>query len=350
MSAACPRLFEVEALRDGRLTGAERASFERHAASCPACSREAKALDALSGALRAGNDDDQVRDRRERVRLLAAFDRALMAPEPRRSHRALAWAAVAALVVVVAVSRHRTDTRRTVASNVANAVVHADGASIWSQSREGSRDKVVLERGSLWIHVDHSVSQAGLLVALPDGELEDIGTTFTVAAAAGHTTRVAVEDGRVVLRLHGFPPRTIGAGESWALSAPAALAASSAAPSAVVAPPSASATSGAPSVDASGAGARVAVPAPSAEHRDTSSDFRAAMDALGRGDNAEAARLFETFLEKHPHDPRAEDAAYSRVIALQRAGNSRLMKAAAAAYLERYPAAFRRTEIERLSR
>ena len=46
---ACPRLFEVEALRDGRLGGGpERASFERHTKVCTACAREAQALEAMA--------------------------------------------------------------------------------------------------------------------------------------------------------------------------------------------------------------------------------------------------------------------------------------------------------------
>ena len=63
MSATpCPRLFEAEAMRDGRLTGAERASFERHVARCPACSSEVRALEALAESLRAEPPDHAVAD------------------------------------------------------------------------------------------------------------------------------------------------------------------------------------------------------------------------------------------------------------------------------------------------
>ena len=77
-------------------------------------------------------------------------------------------------------------------------------------------DQVVLESGTLSIRVDHAVSRHRLLVILPDGALEDIGTTFSVSADAGHTTRVTVQDGSVVLRLDGKPPLVLGAGDSWA--------------------------------------------------------------------------------------------------------------------------------------
>ena len=41
---ACTRAWQAEALEDGRLSGAERASFERHAASCAECASELRAL------------------------------------------------------------------------------------------------------------------------------------------------------------------------------------------------------------------------------------------------------------------------------------------------------------------
>ena len=62
-SPTCPRLFEAEAARDGRLTGAARAHFEAHAAVCASCAQEARALEQLAEALRtsgrAGETADQ---------------------------------------------------------------------------------------------------------------------------------------------------------------------------------------------------------------------------------------------------------------------------------------------------
>ena len=52
---------------------------------------------------------------------------------------------------------------------------------------------------------------------------------------------------------------------------------------------------------------------------------------------------------KHPRDPRAEDAAYLRVIALQRSGDRGSMEQAAQEYLRRYEGGFRGAEIETLS-
>ena len=182
---SCPRLFEVEAARDGRLTGAELASFERHAINCPACSRELRALESLAEALRTSTEGrplaDELHARRERTRLLAAFDGALLAPQRRRwgARRAVLWpAAVATLVAGMFVVQH---TRRPAepTGHASHALVHADSTAAWSERQDGNRERIVLNRGALWIHVDHSYAKDRLLVVLPDGELEDIGTTFT---------------------------------------------------------------------------------------------------------------------------------------------------------------------------
>ena len=74
------------------------------------------------------------------------------------------------------------------------------------------------------------------------------------------------------------------------------------------------------------------------------------MAALDVGDNVGAAAAFASFLVKHPHDPRAEDAAYLRVMALHRSGDDGSTKQAAKEYLHRYPAGFRHKEVEVLSR
>ncbi len=348
-SAACPRMFEVEAARDGRLTGGELASFERHMTACPACLREARALEGLAEALRASPQDgasaDMLYVRRERTRLLAAFDGALVAPERHAGARRRMLLAVGAAVLVACVLvlwRVRPGTHPVEAS----ATVHADSTAVWSERKEGNRERIVLERGALWIHVDHSSVAERLLVVLPDGELEDMGTTFTVSAEGRRTTRVAVQEGSVVLRILGQSAVAIGAGETWVPEAPPPASAC-----ASTAPPAQPASSErrvlslpAPSAP------RTSAPSASARESEASIDFRAAMAALDVGHDAEAAASFGSFLARHPRDPRAEDAAYLRVIALQRSGNREGMRQAAQDYLDRHPAGFRRAEMETLSR
>src|ERR1700721_2223416 len=78
------------------LVAARGASVERHMTDSPACLHEAEALEGLACALRAPPRDeggvDMLHVRRERTRLLAAFDRALVAPEQRLgARRRLQW-------------------------------------------------------------------------------------------------------------------------------------------------------------------------------------------------------------------------------------------------------------------
>jgi TolA-binding protein len=355
MKVACPRLFEVEALRDGRLTGAELTRFQSHLGVCSVCAREAQALQALAEALRSPTnlaDTDQLHVRRERTRLLAAFDASLV-PAPRSSRAKLWLGSAAAVAVLAALAFVLWPARRAAFSpSAARAtapepvIIRADSSAKWSRRVEKQLDEIVLQSGALSIRVDHTASQRRLLVILPDGELEDIGTTFSVSADAGHTTRVTVQDGSVVLRLHGKPPLALGAGDSWSSpSAPATPPPSSAPPPAHVPQGVKSATSAATATATSAAPALDDTP-----DLDASADFRAAMSAFDSGDNARAAARFTAFLTKHARDAHAEDAAYLRVLAVQRTGNSVATQQAARDYLARYPHGFRHAEIEALSR
>ena len=346
---SCPRLFEAEAVRDGRLAGAERASFERHAKGCVACACELEALEALAAALRAGCvvREDELHERREKTRLLRDFDRELLASgDSVAGGRGMGWTAVVAIVAtlaaVLAVAQTRRMSERGQPVDALHAVIRPDPTASWSERIEGSREVITLERGTLRIHVDHGAGMRRLLVLLPDGELEDTGTTFTVMAVDGRTTRVNVEEGRVVLRLRGSQSVTVGRGETWGPTAPAPSASLSDDPTPVSEPASSAPQS--TSSRATSSFAKIAT------GLDASVDFRDAMAALDRGDNHESAAGFARFLSNHPSDPRAEDAAYLRVIALQRSGDRRGMRAAALAYLRRYPTGFRRAEVEPLSR
>jgi hypothetical protein len=360
----CPRQFEAEAMRDGRLTGAELARFAQHMKVCPACSGEAQALDRLGEAIRASARDyagaDELRVRRERTRLLAAFDRALVSSERRSGmQRRLLWPALAAAVLggTFVFWRARGIVHRVSGSNV---VIRADDSAIWSRHTLGNRERIVLERGALFVHVDHSASGGRLVIELPDGELEDTGTTFTVSAKDGHTTRVAVQEGRVVLRIRDMAAVAIGPGEPWTADARLAVRDPSAAGSA--APPGMDASAPRPErvIDD-----RPSAPMPSAQRRraaaprsaarppdppDASLGFYAAMAAFDRGDYRQAAAGFAEFLVAHPDDPRAEDAAYLRVMSFHKCGDKGSMKDAVLSYLSRYPTGFRRVEIERLVR
>ena len=363
--APCPRLFEAEAIRDGRLAGAELASFVRHTTGCSACRHEVQALDALGEALRAssrassrannrdGAQTDELHTLRERTRLVAAFDATLTRPEALSGDRGQAWRralgpAAAAALVAGALLFGRARLAPIIGASP-GLVVEAGGATVWSKRSDGNGDRVVLDEGELRIHVDHSRQQSKLVVALPDGELEDTGTTFTVSVANGRTARVAVQEGSVALRIRGAPPVAIGAGAVWVPEPPrqAAAAPTDSPPDQKPSPRPSPKPPRARSPIASRTAIAPPVGAPDAA--DPGSEFRDAVALLEAGANRDAAAAFAHFLVKHPRDPRAEDAAYLRIIALERCGAALETRRAAQAYLQLYPTGFRRTEIETLS-
>jgi hypothetical protein len=353
---ACTRLFEVEALRDGRLTGAELARFQSHVRTCSACAQEVQAMTELADALRAtapSRDTDQLHVRRERTRLLAAFDASLV-PAPSSSHAKRWLGAAAALVAAALLALLLRPTRPAApsAASIDSVKVHAATTTKWSRRAENQLETITLESGTLSIRVDHQLPHRRLLVLLPDGELEDIGTTFSVTAAAARTTQVAVQDGSVILRLHDLPALTLRAGDSWTPTPTPAT--TTPAPTQPPAPPARSVRLTPVAAPAQSTTASHTADAPSASDSvnrpDPAADFRGAMSAFTGGDNARASALFAQFLNAYPRDSRAEDAAYLRVLALQRAGSSADMQQAAAEYLKRYPRGFRRAEVEPLSR
>lgn len=359
MTANCPRRFEVEALRDGRLQGTERAHFQTHLDTCSDCSREARELDALAAALRAPSNApaDQLHVRRERTRLLAAFDASLVPDLPATRNRSwlrfapglLALAALAALGFALWPTSSSSPPVPLAVHASEAITVRADSRTDWSRHDEIELDKIILRSGALSIRVEPTQPRRRLLVILPDGELEDIGTTFSVSADTGRTTRVTVQEGSVVLRLRGKAPLALGAGDFWTppalVTPPLPAAPASSALPATNAAPAARGSSASASVSAGTATSASASPV-----RDASADFRAAMSAFDAGDHAGAVARFGAFISAHPRDSRVEDAAYLRVLALQRSGNRTATQRAARDYLELYPGGFRRAEVEGLAR
>lgn len=349
-------------MRDGRLTGPELASFGRHMTSCRACSHEVKALDELADAFGAEGRvealPDELRVARARARLLADFDRALVASGGRATspwlRRAAAGGAVAGglvclVVCFVLAARLRPLTEAAVVGS--GAVITPEAETIWSKQVEGDAEKIVLARGALAIHIDHAALRRGrLIVLVPDGELEDIGTTFTVRAADGRTKQVVVQQGSVLVRIRGSAPVLLNAGQTWTAGETGAPAADVATRPAPIEPPADVQRRGPRHQVADRAPPRRAETHVELDEPARSKELRAAVSLLDRGEGCEAAAGFARYVKLYPDDGRAEDAAYLRVIALQRCGSDDEMKRAAGEYLARYPSAFRRAEVERLSR
>jgi hypothetical protein len=373
----CPRLSEVEAAHDGRLDAAARASITQHQRDCASCRVAATALAALGPALAAlpVPPSDALAVRRNRNRLLAAFnedrgsirggvedrqesiggrfEHAPVARAPGRRGRrglrvlgALALAAAAAGAVVIVRGRPAVAPPPAASVVGAAAVTVVPRSARWSRHDEGGLTVVRLEDGELDLHVAHGTTPHRLVVRLPDGEIDDLGTAFHVRVVAGRTSSVVVREGAVVVRRTGHAAIVVSAGERW-FAEPAAPPVASAPPAkpqepaTVSAPPSSPGAVTRPSSSTSTA----RHPAPSA----IAGEFRNAVSLLDSDRNAAAVIAFRAFLGRYRDDPRAEDASYLLVLALQRTGDATAMRAAARDYLRRYPSGFRRAHVEVLA-
>jgi ferric-dicitrate binding protein FerR (iron transport regulator) len=369
-------VWEAEAIEDGRLVDADRASYERHAAGCAECKRELAALADVRATMMAAPEPARtpLQRRAERAAILRRANGDYVHAGAPRAFGRLAFAlAVPLLVVLFVVGRGALGRKRLEVSLGQAAgwgaptpsfeVVDARGAQ-WSSAIEGHVARVSLRAGVASFHVEHVAPGKRFLLALPDGELEVHGTRFLVDVQAGATRSVEVTEGLVALRLGGAPQRFLRAGEHW--SADGTTSATSAAPLGTVATPappprndataaggtSAPLTGTTPGTTpgrtggtASAANASASVrPALSASDR-----YAEAIGAYRVGAYAKADALFAAFVRDFPGDPSCEDASFLRAVCHQRIGDSAGAASLARAYLARYPSGLRRPEAERIA-
>ena len=365
---ACTRAWQAEALEDGRLSGTERASFERHAASCAECARELRALVRLrqSAEWLPASSPTPLEHRRQRQALLRRASELRQRPpvQPRRRRFAafvLSGALMAAVCIAFGLGAWRSGSEASAALAAPTYRLDASPGASWQTIEEGAALRLRLGSGSFMLEVDKLTAVQRFVLELPDGELEVIGTHFGVRVEPEGTRRVEVTEGRVALRLRDALPISLGAGESWTAEREAARAA---APPSVPAaePPSTPAPAAAAPSERSLARARQTAlpetkralapppgepPATAGIHND---DFARAMAAFGAGDYGQAERLFQDFERRHAEDARQEDSTFLRAVARARRGDAAGARATARQYLERYPNGLRAPEAERLAR
>lgn len=320
---ACSRRWQVEAARDGRLSGKDLELAERHREQCAECAGEKKTLATLTHGLSSlpSLPRDPLSVRRTRQQLMAAVNEFLVLAPPRRPWR---WAAALLLLPCAAIgyafSMHGSASRTPPAMSKSAVEVNAKPGARWVVHSTAELERVELTEGEATFKV-RSHAPRRVLIQLPDGELEDLGTTFEVAVHDQHTTRIAVSDGRVAVRLATRPEFLLTAGEHWE---PAPN------PSALPPSPVASATSSLTNSRSDPARA-AGLPRRAAVRSETSA--RAAEPKLVPSS------------APHSEATLAEDLAYLGVVSLLRQGRQSEAREQAKAYLLRFPSGFRRIEM-----
>jgi hypothetical protein len=374
----CSRTWQAEAAEDRRLSEADRASFERHVATCAVCERAVRELVGLRSLGADVTETSPLEHRRARNELLRRANDVTLGAAHRFPWRGLAVAlALLALALGAGIGlRARAPAERAAAAEPSYDMTASAGAE-WSALERGSTLRLAAKRGHFELSVRHLGPLQRFILVLPDGELEVQGTRFAVDVDGARTLGVVVEEGRVALRLRGpdRAPMLLRAGERFAAAAPSAIAsaAPSAAPSTVVsAAPRATSVAASPSEQA-------ATPVPAARSGSSSSgsephareesprasdearpdagaydargvEFTQAMAAFSAGNYGQAERRLLAFAARYPSDLRSEDAMFLAAVASSRRGDQDGAGALARKYLERYPNGLRRLEAERLVR
>jgi len=347
--APCPRRWEIDAHREGRLGAKAVEDFRRHVRACADCRTQIGEDEALRQLARSLPDraPEELPLRRLKARLLR--DAALGAPAAVFDRRPM-MAAAAVLAVAVGLTAWLLVAARTppraMAPRLAPAAagrslpeatappealagtVFASPLARWSQTRGQGIERVKLDEGTIRVHVRHQSSSERFLVFVPDGEIEVRGTTFDVTVEHGDTSRVHVDEGVVELRVGDRATVRLAADETWI--APPLL-------------PSASATrktSRPPRPDVT-APRPPAPPAMPAVDRDA--DYASAIEKLRKGEYDEAAAAFHALAEASS-SPWADDASFLEAVALSRAGRTDAAALVAERHLASFPASFHRKD------
>lgn len=321
---ACSWLWQVEAVRNGSVVGAERQEFAEHAARCRDCREHADLVESCAQKLKElpSGLPDVFTLRRQRQDLLRRVDQSLTAPGRKRQSAALISIGVAAAAFTLLGLWHWT------ASAPARWVeITPTSTGPWRETHTGDVDRFILGDGHFGLAVHRPSASSRVVLVLPDGEIEDVGTVLEIWIENGHTKHVAVQTGEVVLRLRGTAAIALRAGQHWMKQAAETVASASERTSPEQVPhlatvplllDSSNVVSRRPSSAAKpGAPKTTGAPLPSQE----------------------------AVSESRPMTVGDEDAAYTRMLKLLEADRRDEAKDAASTYLSTYPHGFRRLEV-----
>jgi ferric-dicitrate binding protein FerR (iron transport regulator) len=332
-NAGCQRQWQAEAASDGRLTGKDLEAALRHRDHCTGCALEVRALAALTHSFTSLPElpRDSLSVRRCRQRLMAALNDSLLVQTPRRSR---GWVAPVMVLAIATSAAILLFERARIAPAFAHSApalapqrpavdVHAQAGARWRIDSDPNQDRVELSEGVATFDV-HPHPGRRVIIVLPDGQLEDLGTTFEVAVNAGHTERIVVSRGRVLVRLGARPEFSLQIGERW--QAPGV----SASP-----PPRADVPRPVEPVKQASARLAPVRSTPAATHPEEAivAPFADARPVPANPASVERAAK------------RAEDAAYMSILSLLRGQQFAAAREQAKRYLLDFPNGFRRVEV-----
>jgi hypothetical protein len=301
----------------------QRAALERAISSLPAPARDALAV------------------RRLRQRLMATLNESVIElPRTRpllKSRLALALAFALAGTAVVSFEIRRPPARARESNSFVE--IRPQPGARWSEHIDREMDRVDLLDGTASFVV-HPHQGRRVVVRVPDGELEDIGTVFEVRVAGQRTRHISVTAGRVSVRLRAREMFSLGAGEVWEPESDPHGASAESRPPGLGAPVTFTGEGGCAGVTVS------AVPA--------GKSIALAPRKLALRSAEPAVVVSQAAFERAPealHPPvaaesvEAEDAYYLRIIELLKRGEYAEARRDAKTYLLVFPNGFRRLEV-----
>ena len=348
MADLCERWSDVESglAHESALEG----GLREHLAHCAFCASEAASQKQLRARLAELSREEVVNPfqlkKMRRELLLRAKGAAAPTARPMRAWAiALASAALAALLFFFV-------GRLTMSPSESVSVSANPGARFTEKVADG-RHVVELVDGEFDFDVNHRDGEPRLLVRVPDGEIEDIGTKFHVSVSNGRTERVSVTEGEVELRRTNEPKLRLIAGMTFTPS-PAPVSSSSAssaqaAPSPVApTPPLAVVTSSAPLpppvVALQPAPPKLASLSPQAV---ATSPTKAPSLESGKA-STEPVATEGDHASRPVRGLSEEDRAYLAVLRALNGQDKAAVRKLAEQYLARFPNGFRQREVEAL--
>lgn len=344
---ACSRLWQVEALRDGALTGRGERDARTHLEVCEDCRAEAASLNSLAARLRecpSRADDLGLRRLRQSTLLSAHGElRARVRGRPRQLRTAAAISFLLGLLAFISIWRWKVQSNG--GGSRHRIEIEASNAAVWTRSSIAGIEYVDLADGMLSISVKQA-SGARLIVRVPDGEIEDVGTRFRVWVDKGRTQQLAVSEGAVVFRRSQRATIELQANRVWnshgepdvepVTSTSATVPFRPLPPSPVVGAPS-------PSLQPLFAGES------SLPSRIAPRQMRPSRGASSKRSEVATSSSSVAVRDMDALEGSDEDLSYLRVIALSRVDQEQARRAAED-YLRRFPNGFRRPEVARVAR